>query len=103
MQRVHSADELIDVLCKFARGACEKRRGDCSALLADIYAEGARDPLLAKSLASIGSKGLERSASVISALQAVGEIDQELDPMHASNVLSACIDGLGFRQMLSGA
>lgn len=103
LQRVHTRNELIDVLCAFARGLFDKMQGEGSALLADIYAEGARDPLLAKSLGVIGAKAAERSAAVISALQAAGEIDPELDPMHASNVLFACIDGLGFRQMVAGA
>ena len=93
---------LIDGLCLLARGFFDKVSGDGGALLADVFAEAARDAHLAKSLASIDADSLSRCAAAIQAAQGSGEVDADLDPMLASKVLFACIEGLGFRQTLNG-
>lgn len=94
---------LIDRLCLLARGFFEKLACDGGALLADVSAEAARDPHLAKSLAIIDADSLARCAAAVDAAKAAGDVDADLDSMTASKVLFAGIEGLGFRQMLNGA
>ena len=94
---------LVDSLCLLARAFFEKLACDGGALLADVWAEAARDPHLAKSLAGIDVDSLSRCAAAIEAAQAAGDVDADMDSKIASKVLFACIEGLGFRQMLNGA
>ena len=56
---------LIDGLCLLARGFFDKVSGDGGALLADVFAEAARDAHLAKSLASIDADSLSRCAAAV--------------------------------------
>lgn len=100
--RAGDSGALIDALCALARSFFEKMAGEGGSLLADVFAEAARDAHLAKSLAAIDASSLARCAAAIEAAQAAGEVDQDLDPMLASKVLFACIEGLGFRQTLLG-
>ncbi len=102
LDRAGEGGGLIDSLCLLARGFFDKVSGDGGALLADVFAEAARDAHLAKSLASIDAEGLARCAAAVEATQRSGEVDADLDPMLASKMLFACIEGLGFRQTLNG-
>ena len=102
LRRVGAQGELIEALCELARGFFGKVSGDGGMLLADVAAEAARDQLLAKSLAVIDAQSLAHCAAAIEAAQVCGDVDANLDPVLASNILFACIEGLGFRQSLLG-
>ena len=96
-----SEGALVDALCALARAFFEKMTTESEgSLLADVFAEAARDPLLAKSLAAADAKSVSRCAAAITAAQQCGDVDPELDANLAANVLFAGIEGLGLRQTL---
>ncbi len=100
--RAEGSGELIEGLCELARNFFQKIASDDGALLADVFAEAARDPHLAKNLAVIDAASLARCSAAIEAAQRAGQVDADLDPELASKVLFAGIEGLGFRQTLLG-
>ena len=94
---------LVDALCVLARSFFEKLSADAEgSLLADVFAEAARDHLLARTLAAVDAQGVARCAAAIAAAQKTGEVDAALDPALAAHILFAGIEGLGLRQALLG-
>lgn len=94
---------MVDALCVLARRFFEKISAEAEgSLLADVFAEAARDPLLAKTLAAVDAQSVSRCADAIRAAQQGGDVDPTLDPAFAAHILFAGIEGLGLRQTLLG-
>lgn len=95
------ADALIDALADLARAFFEAFDGDGdAALLADIWAEATRDPLLAKALAARDQVALGRMTSAIERAQRAGEIYPALNAAEAAETLLAALEGMALRRAL---
>jgi AcrR family transcriptional regulator len=93
---------VIDLMCRGARHYFEKLlMHDQGALMADVFAEVARDPLLARSLRKLDERRVAVFADRIRVAQISGEVDPALDPLMASQTLCAAIEGIGLRHALN--
>ncbi len=98
LARAEGEARLIDVLSEFAACVLARCHKDSfGPIYADVFAEAARDPVLAKRLSEIDSQSIHRLAVALTAAQRRGEIDRELDPEIAARTLVAAIDGIGMR------
>jgi AcrR family transcriptional regulator len=89
---------VADGLAALAEGALQKFAAENDApLIADVMAEAARDPLLARRFAEADRELRVRVAAIIRAGQERGEIDPTLDPGRVARLMPALIDGLGLR------
>lgn len=95
------AERLIDGLAELARAFFETFDGDGdAALLADVWAEASRDPLLAKALAEGDLVALGRVAAAIERAQREGAIYPALSPAEAAETLMAALEGMALRRVL---
>jgi AcrR family transcriptional regulator len=95
------AEALIDALAALARAFFEAFDGDGdAALLADIWAEAARDPLLAKALAERDQAAIARMAAAIDRARRAGEIYPALGAAEAAETLLAALEGMALRRTL---
>lgn len=95
------AERLIDGLAELARAFFETFDGDGdAALLADVWAEAARDPLLAKTLAERDRLAIGRVASAIERAQHEGGIYPAVSPQEAAETLMAALEGMALRRVL---
>lgn len=95
------AERLIDGLAELARAFFETFDGDGdAALLADVWAEAARDPLLAKTLAERDRPAIGRVAGAIERAQREGGIYPALSPEEAAETLMAALEGMALRRVL---
>lgn len=96
-----TSERLIDGLAELARAFFETFEGDGeAALLADIWAEAARDPLLAQTLAERDRAATARLAEAIGRAAREGAIHPALPPGEAAEVLMAALEGLALRAAL---
>jgi TetR/AcrR family transcriptional repressor of uid operon len=102
LDRLTSAEGLIDGLAEMARAFFEtfERDGD-AALLADIWAEATRDPLLAKALQQRDRIAVGRVAAAIEKAARSGAVYPALDPEDAAEMLMAALEGLALRRTLA--
>jgi AcrR family transcriptional regulator len=92
---------LVDFICRVSEDYLEKVLAeDHGALIAEIFAEAARDPILARSLLRLNEHRASDLAQHIAAAQAAGEIDPTLDPPTAAQVLYAALEGISLRFVL---
>ena len=98
LDRLTSAEGLVDGLAEMARAFFEifERDGD-AALLSDIWAEAARDPLLAKALHQRDRVAVGRVASAIEKAVRAGAVHPALSPEEAAETLMAALEGIGLR------
>lgn len=94
---------LIDVLCAIAERVVGRfAQEDYAPIFADVFAEAARDPNLARRLAEIDNQSHQRLKDAIAAAQSRGEVDCSLNPDIAARTLMAAIEGLGLRNAMAG-
>ena len=102
LDRLASHDGLIDGLARMARIFFEAFDSDAdAALFADIWAEAARDPVLAKTLRERDQAARARLAAVIGNALSAGVAHPALDPPDAADVLLAALEGYALRRALS--
>lgn len=100
LDRLSGADGLIDALAELARAYFAD--GD-PAMVADIWAEAARDPVLAKALSARDRIALGRVAAAIEKASRAGAIYPALAPEEAAETLMAALEGMAVRRALGGA
>lgn len=94
-------ETVVDYMCAGARRFMEKMLLDENGLLlADVFAEVARDPLLAKSLTKLDQNRVHAFANHIRDAQKRAEIDPNLDPELAADTLCAALEGIVLRYTL---
>lgn len=101
LSRLSDAEALIDGLAELARGFFETFDGDGdAALLADVWAESARDPLLAKTLRQRDDVGLGALVAAIERSARAGAIHPALPPAESAEMLVAALEGMALRRSL---
>lgn len=101
LDRLTSAEGLIDGLAEMARAFFETFEQGDAALLADIWAEAARDPLLAKALQQRDRIAVGRVAAAIEKAGRSGSVYPALSPEDAAEMLIAALEGLALRRALA--
>jgi AcrR family transcriptional regulator len=101
LERLAGAEALIEGLTELARSFFEAfdDQGD-AALLSDIWAEAARDPVLAKALAERDRLARGRLAAAIDRARADGAVYPALDSAAAAEMLMAALEGMALRRAL---
>ncbi|HVY83778.1 MAG TPA: TetR/AcrR family transcriptional regulator [Caulobacterales bacterium] len=99
LRRAQSKGDLMHALCALARSFFEHAATD-GALVADLFAEAARDPLLSRSLGRSDAISISQCAEAIRAAQARGDADPSLDPTEAAQTLFASMCGIGLRSAM---
>ena len=101
LERVNGSEGLIEGLAELARAFFETFDGDGeAALLADIWAEASRDPLLAKALQQRDQIAVGRLAGAIERAQREGSIYPALPAAEAAEALIAGLEGMALRRAL---
>jgi len=100
---VNSGDALIDALADMARAFFAAFEGPEAALLADIWAEAARDADLAKALAARDAALREQLSGAIARAARTGAIYPALAPEEAAETLLAALEGMALRRALRPA
>ncbi|MGE0742858.1 MAG: TetR/AcrR family transcriptional regulator [Hyphomonadaceae bacterium] len=101
LDRIADAEGLIQGLADLAQSFFETFDGDGdAALLADIWAEAARDPLLAKALRDRDQAALARMAAAIDKARRAGAIHPALPAEEAAETLLAALEGMALRRAL---
>ena len=101
LERLADAEQLVDGLVEVARAffAAFDSEAD-AALLPDIWAEAARDPLLAKALGERDRVARGRLAAAIDRARAQGAIHPALGSEAAADMLLAALEGFALRRSL---
>ena len=101
LDRLNGAEGLIDGLSELARAFCTTfdKAGDAG-LLGDIWAEAARDPLLAKALHERDRIAVGRIASAITKAGREGAIYPAVTATEAAEILMAGLEGMALRKTL---
>lgn len=101
LDQLSNAEGLIDGLAAMAAAFFESFDGDGdAAMLADIWAEAARDPILAKALQARDAAALTHVAAAIGKAQRAGVIYPALAPEEAAEALMAALEGMTLRRVL---
>jgi AcrR family transcriptional regulator len=102
LDRLNGAEGLIDGLSELARAFCTTfdKAGDAG-LLGDIWAEAARDPLLAKALHERDRIAVGRIASAITKAGREGAIYPAVTATEAAEILMAGLEGMALRKTLT--
>jgi TetR/AcrR family transcriptional regulator, repressor for uid operon len=103
LDQLTSAEGLVDGLAEMARAFFEtfERDGE-GALLADIWAEAARDPVLAKALRERDRIVVGKTAAAIEKAARTGGIYPALSSEEAAETLMAALEGLALRRAIAG-
>lgn len=101
LERLADAEGLMDGLAELARSFLEAFDGEGdAALLADIWAEAARDPVLAKALKARDEQARGRLAAAIDRARLKGAVYPALDSAMAAETLIAALEGFALRRAL---
>lgn len=100
LDQLSAGDALVDALAEMARAFFAAFEGEESALLADIWAEAARDPVLARALAARDQVALGRLAGAIERAARAGAVYPALTPEEAAETLLASLEGMALRRAL---
>lgn len=102
LDNLTNPEGLIDGLADMARAFLETfdREGD-AALLADIWAEAARDPVLAKALQQRDRVAVGQLAAAIEKAARAGRVYPSLSPEEAAETLMAVLEGIALRRTFS--
>jgi AcrR family transcriptional regulator len=102
LDRLNSAEGLIEALSDLARAffATFDNERD-AALLADVWAEAARDPLLAKALSERHRIAAGRIASAIAKAQRESTIYPALAATEAAEILMAALEGMALKRTVA--
>lgn len=91
----------MDGLADLARAFFTTFDGDGdAALLADVWAEAARDPLLTKALRQRDQIASGRVAAAVERAQRAGAIYPALSPAEAADALIDALEGMALRRVL---
>ncbi|HVZ98882.1 MAG TPA: helix-turn-helix domain-containing protein [Caulobacterales bacterium] len=101
LSQTETAEGLDQALCAMARGFFGHAAAD-GALVADLFAEAARDPLLSRTLSRADALSVTLCSEAIRAAQGRGEADPSLDPIEAAHVLFSTMTGIGLRSAMLG-
>lgn len=99
LERLASAEGLVDGLAELARAFFETFEGD--AALLDIWAEAGRDPLLARALNDRDRAAVGRLASAIEKAARAGAVYPALSPEEAAETLMAALEGMALRTAIA--
>jgi len=99
LARTQRQGGLVEALCVLARNFFEHTAED-GALVADLFAEAARDAVLSKTLALSDAESVAQAAAAIRAAQERGEADPRLDAVEAAHTLFATMSGIGLRRAM---
>jgi AcrR family transcriptional regulator len=101
LDRLSEGEGLIEGLAELARAFFETFDGDGdAALLADVWAEAARDPLLAKTLYQRDRIAIGRVSAAIERATRSGGAYPTLSPEAAAESLLAALEGMALRRAL---
>jgi len=101
LDRLAGAEALMEGLAELARTFFETFDGDGdAALLADIWAEASRDPLLAKALTARDATAQARVAAAIERARRAGAIHPALDSAEVAELLIATLEGMALQRAL---
>lgn len=100
LDQLTEGEALIDALGEMARAFFAAFEGPEAPLLADIWAEAARDPDLARALAVRDQAALERLSAAITRAARAGAIYPALSPEEAGETLMAALEGMALRRTL---
>lgn len=101
LDQLAGAEALLDGLAELAQAFLEAFDGERdAALLSDIWAEAARDPLLAKALAQRDKIARGRLAAVIDKARTTGGAYPALSSEEAAETLLAALEGFALRRAL---
>ncbi len=104
MSGVWTGGGFVERLCSFAARTIGRFAEEAAGpIFVDVFAEAARDPLLAARLNEIDQAGLARMSEAIAQAQRRGEVDPGLDPYSAARTLFSAIEGLALRNALTPA
>jgi AcrR family transcriptional regulator len=99
LDQLTDAERLIDGLTELARAFFSSfAAGGDQALLADVWAEAARDPLLAQALRDRDEVAGARIAAAISKAQHDGGVYPALAADEAAEMLMAALEGMALRR-----
>lgn len=103
LEDLGGSEGLIEGLSELARAFFEAfdREAD-GALLSDIWAEAARDPVLAGALKARDRVALGRITAAIERAQRAGAAYPALEPADAAQALMAALEGFALRRALWG-
>lgn len=101
LDHLSGAEGLMDGLADLARAFFTTFDGDGdAALLADVWAEAARDPLLTKALRQRDQIASGRVAAAVERAQRAGAIYPALSPAEAADALIDALEGMALRRVL---
>jgi TetR/AcrR family transcriptional regulator, repressor for uid operon len=100
LDRLRDTDGLVNGLAEMARAVFDAFAGGDAALLADIWAEAARDPLLAKALYQRDRIAVGKLAAAIERATRAGAAYPALSPEEAAETLMAALEGAALRRAL---
>lgn len=101
LAQLETEDSLIDGLAEAARSFLEAFGAEAdAALFADIWAEAARDPILANALKQHDKTAIGRLTAAIERAQAAGHAYPALPPEAAAEALLAALEGFALRRAL---
>jgi AcrR family transcriptional regulator len=98
LETVLDSGGLIDALTFMSQrffGFVTEAEG--AALMGDVIAEAARDPLLAQRLRAIDDGSVRRLSAAIAAAQRRGEVDPAIHPAQAAETVFALMEGIAMR------
>jgi len=102
LDHLDNAEALLEGLADLARTFLGSFDGEADgALLADIWAEAARDPLLAKALRGRDAVVIRRLAAAIDRARASATVYPALDAAEAAEMLIAALEGFALRRTLA--
>lgn len=100
-EQLNESEALLDALAALARTFLEAFSAETDrALLPDIWAEAARDPVLAKALKARDASAIAKLAGAISRSQRAGGVYPALTATDAAEALLAGLEGLALRRAL---
>lgn len=97
LEEAPGAGALTTRLNRFVSRWLERFTEHGQSLAADILAEAAHSPSIARSLARADAHRLKLLATAIRAAQALGEVDTSINANDAAQVLFSAIDGMSLR------
>jgi len=97
LDQLTGAEGLMDGLTEMARAFLSTFDGPDAALLAEVWAEAARDPVLAGALHQRDQVAVRRIAAAIENAARRGAIYPALHAMEAAETLMASLDGIALR------
>lgn len=101
LDQLAAAEALLDGLAELAQAFLEAFDGERdAALLSDIWAEAARDPVLAKALAQRDKIARGRLAAAIDKARTTGGAYPALSSEEAAETLLAALEGFALRRAL---